>query len=74
MVYATVDGSTWAAIDIGPIALASLTLTRGNMIRGSAAGVGEALDISGADVIASGDAWVARRIDIARHWMEVHPA
>jgi peptidoglycan/xylan/chitin deacetylase (PgdA/CDA1 family) len=23
---------------------------------------------------ASGDAWVARRIDIARHWMEVHPA
>jgi allantoinase len=25
-------------------------------------------------VIAGGDAWVARRIDIARHWMEVHPA
>lgn len=25
-------------------------------------------------VIASGDAWIARRIDIARHWMEVHPA
>lgn len=25
-------------------------------------------------VIASGDAWVARRIDIARHWMEAHPA
>jgi len=25
-------------------------------------------------VIASGDAWVARRIDIARHWMEVHAA
>jgi putative urate catabolism protein len=25
-------------------------------------------------VVASGDAWVARRIDIARHWMEVHPA
>jgi len=25
-------------------------------------------------VLASGDAWVARRIDIARHWMEVHPA
>jgi allantoinase len=24
-------------------------------------------------VIASGDAWVARRIDIARHWMEHHP-
>ncbi len=24
-------------------------------------------------VVASGDAWVARRIDIARHWMEVHP-
>lgn len=24
-------------------------------------------------VIASGDAWVARRIDIARHWREVHP-
>jgi allantoinase len=24
-------------------------------------------------VLASGDAWVARRIDIARHWMEVHP-
>jgi allantoinase len=24
-------------------------------------------------VTASGDAWVARRIDIARHWMEVHP-
>ncbi|MEA3390100.1 allantoinase PuuE [Sphingobium sp. CCH11-B1] len=24
-------------------------------------------------VITSGDAWVARRIDIARHWMEVHP-
>lgn len=25
-------------------------------------------------VIASGDAWIARRIDIARHWLEVHPA
>lgn len=25
-------------------------------------------------VIACPDAWVARRIDIARHWMEVHPA
>ncbi|CAN5373281.1 allantoinase PuuE [soil metagenome] len=24
-------------------------------------------------VITSGDAWVARRIDIARHWLEVHP-
>ncbi len=24
-------------------------------------------------VVASGEAWVARRIDIARHWMEVHP-
>lgn len=25
-------------------------------------------------VLASGDAWVTRRIDIARHWMQVHPA
>lgn len=25
-------------------------------------------------VMAAGDAWIARRIDIARHWMEVHPA
>ncbi|MFA5968826.1 MAG: allantoinase PuuE [Sphingomonas sp.] len=25
-------------------------------------------------VIAAPDAWVARRIDIARHWMKVHPA
>lgn len=25
-------------------------------------------------VISSGEAWVARRIDIARHWMEFHPA
>ncbi len=25
-------------------------------------------------VIACGDAWIARRCDIARHWMEVHPA
>ncbi len=25
-------------------------------------------------VMASGDAWVARRIDIARHWIERHPA
>jgi len=25
-------------------------------------------------VMARGDAWVARRIDIARHWTEVHPA
>ena len=25
-------------------------------------------------VIASGDAWIARRIDIARHWQQVHPA
>lgn len=24
-------------------------------------------------VIASGDAWIARRIDIARHWMDLHP-
>ncbi|WP_115572101.1 allantoinase PuuE [Xanthomonas campestris] len=25
-------------------------------------------------VLACGDAWVARRIDIARHWLQVHPA
>ncbi|UZK66453.1 allantoinase PuuE [Sphingomonas sp. M1-B02] len=25
-------------------------------------------------VMASGDAWIARRIDIARHWLQVHPA
>ncbi|WP_407469036.1 allantoinase PuuE [Xanthomonas campestris pv. raphani] len=25
-------------------------------------------------LLASGDAWVARRIDIARHWLQVHPA
>ena len=25
-------------------------------------------------VVAAGDAWVARRIDIARHWQAVHPA
>jgi putative urate catabolism protein len=25
-------------------------------------------------VMASGQAWVARRIDLARHWLEVHPA
>jgi putative urate catabolism protein len=25
-------------------------------------------------VMASGDAWIARRIDIARHWIERHPA
>ncbi|AHE52060.1 allantoinase PuuE [Sphingomonas sanxanigenens] len=25
-------------------------------------------------VLASGDAWIARRIDIARHWLETHPA
>jgi allantoinase len=25
-------------------------------------------------VLASGDAWIARRIDIARHWQEAHPA
>ncbi len=25
-------------------------------------------------VMASGDAWVARRIDIARHWIELYPA
>jgi putative urate catabolism protein len=25
-------------------------------------------------VIASGDAWIARRSDIARHWLETHPA
>lgn len=24
-------------------------------------------------VIASGDAWIARRIDIARHWIDLHP-
>jgi len=45
-IYGTVDGATWFAIDIGPIALASLALPRGNAIRGSATGVGEALDLS----------------------------
>ena len=25
-------------------------------------------------VLASGDAWIARRIDIAEHWGKVHPA
>jgi peptidoglycan/xylan/chitin deacetylase (PgdA/CDA1 family) len=24
-------------------------------------------------VLAHDDAWVARRIDIARHWLELHP-
>ncbi len=24
-------------------------------------------------VLASGDAWIARRIDIARHWQTMHP-
>jgi peptidoglycan/xylan/chitin deacetylase (PgdA/CDA1 family) len=24
-------------------------------------------------VLQSGDAWIARRIDIARHWLKVHP-
>jgi allantoinase len=35
-----------------------------------AAAVGRFLD----HVLASGDAWIARRIDIARHWLEQHPA
>ena len=25
-------------------------------------------------VIASRDAWIARRVDIARHWLAEHPA
>ena len=37
---------------------------------GRAAAVARFLD----HVLASGDAWVARRIDIARHWLEEHPA
>jgi len=37
---------------------------------GRAAAVARFLD----HVTASGDAWIARRIDIARHWLEVHPA
>lgn len=37
---------------------------------GRAAAVARFLD----HVIASGDAWIARRIDIARHWLQVHPA
>jgi putative urate catabolism protein len=37
---------------------------------GRAAAVARFLD----HVIASGDAWIARRSDIARHWLEVHPA
>jgi allantoinase len=34
------------------------------------AAVGRFLD----HVLASGDAWIARRIDIARHWLAEHPA
>ena len=37
---------------------------------GRAAAVARFLD----HVIAHEDAWIARRIDIARHWMEAHPA
>jgi putative urate catabolism protein len=37
---------------------------------GRAAAVARFLD----HVLVSGDAWIARRIDIARHWLEVHPA
>ncbi|WP_164857417.1 allantoinase PuuE [Sphingomonas crocodyli] len=37
---------------------------------GRAAAVGRFLD----HVLAHSDAWIARRIDIARHWLEVHPA
>ena len=56
LAYGTVDsGANWYAIDIGPISIASLALARGSMIRGSAAGVGEALDCSGADVSPIGD-------------------
>jgi len=36
---------------------------------GRAAAVARFLD----HVLASGDAWIARRIDIARHWLKVHP-
>jgi len=36
---------------------------------GRAAAVARFLD----HVIAAGDAWIARRIDIARHWLEIHP-
>ena len=37
---------------------------------GRAAAVGRFLD----HVLAKKDAWVARRIDVARHWLETHPA
>ena len=37
---------------------------------GRAVAVGLFLD----HLIESGDAWIARRIDIARHWLQVHPA
>jgi hypothetical protein len=48
LIYGTIDGgTTWLAIDVGPVALASLSLPRGNVIRGSATGVGEALDLTG---------------------------
>ena len=36
---------------------------------GRAAAVARFLD----HVIAAGDAWIARRIEIARHWLEIHP-
>ena len=37
---------------------------------GRAAAVARFLD----HILTSGDAWIARRIDIARHWLGVHPA
>jgi hypothetical protein len=47
MLYGTANGGTnWYALDIGPIALASLTLARGSVIRGSATGTGEALALA----------------------------
>ncbi len=47
LLYGTINGGTnWAAIDMGPVAVGSLTLTTGAMIIG-AAGVGSEIDIGG---------------------------
>jgi hypothetical protein len=52
----TLDGgSNWNTIAALPIGVGDVTLARGRIIRGSAAGVGEALDLSSARAMSIGD-------------------
>jgi hypothetical protein len=70
ILYVNTDGATaWSNTDVGAMAVSNITIARGFLMRGSAAGVGEAVDLAAAQGIAFSDG-----NDIVRGTIDDHGA